>query len=84
MPLRDLPALQPSSVTAPSNPRLAKKRRLNRAYVDVPPLPPWRRRASYVPALALFEHAFAAAAEDVEMGEDYATGLGLVLNGVAA
>ncbi|KAM5536349.1 hypothetical protein V8D89_009947 [Ganoderma adspersum] len=82
MPLCDLPLLRPSSTAASSNTRPIKKRRLNRAYVDVPPLPPWRRRASYRPALALFEHTFAE--EDIDMGEDYATGLGLVLNGVAA
>ncbi|PIL30018.1 hypothetical protein GSI_07930 [Ganoderma sinense ZZ0214-1] len=82
-PLRDLPLVSSGSTTVSAGSRPAKKRRLNRAYIEVPPLPPWRRRASYVPALALFEHMFEQD-DDTVMGEDYATGLGLVLNGVAA
>ncbi|KAI1787653.1 hypothetical protein LXA43DRAFT_1028391, partial [Ganoderma leucocontextum] len=92
-PLRLLPrsSLLPTTSPVPgpsstSHHQPTKKRRLNRAYVEVPPLPPWRRRASYRRASEIFElqqHA-SEKDEDVDMGGDYAAGLGAALNNAAA
>ncbi|TBU41536.1 hypothetical protein BD309DRAFT_992326 [Dichomitus squalens] len=76
----------PLSALASSS-RPAKKRRPNLAYVEVPPLPSGRRRASYRPASeirTLQDQMRHAPSDEEEAGADYAAGLGWALNTAAA